>query len=197
MAGILDLLRASLDDDSVQSISSKLGQDSKLTGKAIEAALPMLLGAMNRNSQEDNGSGISRALDSGHDGSILGNLSGFLSGGDESDGNGILRHVLGDRRNVAEQALQSASGIGSEQASSLLATLAPIVMGAIGKAKSDQGMGAADIAGMLAGEAKEIEHRSPGIMGAVSGLLDADGDGDTDLADLLKHGSSGIGRLFR
>ncbi len=196
MSSLIDLLGAKLDSGSVARIGEQLGQDTRTTQGAINLALPMLLGALKKNTERDGGAGLARALESKHDGGILDNLSGYLSKSDGADGSGILKHVLGSKQDSAAVMLQTGSGVNKQQAASLLATLAPIVMGALGKARQG-GADGAQVARMLDQETKDIDARSPGALSAFTGFLDADGDGDTDLADLISHGKNKLGGLFR
>ncbi len=197
MPGLMDLLASSLDGDAVDEIGRQLGQDGETTRNAIGSALPMLVGALQKSAQQDHGRGLAQALADKHDGSVLDNVRGFLSQGDRSDGAGILRHVLGSKQDAAVQALQSASGVDASQASGLLQTLAPLVLGAVSKSRPGGSQNPGELAGMLEQETREIEARTPGVMSALSGILDADGDGDTDFGDLLKFGAGKLGGLFR
>lgn len=197
MSSLIDMLTSSLDDNAVATIGQKLGKDSATTKSAIQSALPMLLGALQKSTQQDNGEGLAKAVAQKHDGRVLDNVAGFLSQDDGKDGAGILRHILGSKQGVAEAALQSAAGVDKSQAESLLKRLAPLVLGAVGKARAGSTTQASDLTQMLNRETQDIEARSPGVMSALSGMLDADGDGDTDLGDLLKLGSGKLGGLFR
>lgn len=197
MSSLMDMLTSSLDDNAIATIGQQLGKDSATTKSAIKSALPMLLGALQKSTQQDNGEGLAQALSQKHDGRVLDNVVGFLSQDDGKDGAGILRHILGSKQGVAEAALQSAAGVDKSQAESLLTRLAPLVLGAVGKAKAGNNTRGSDLTQMLNRETQDIEARSPGVMSALSGMLDADGDGDTDLGDLLKLGSGKLGGLFR
>ena len=197
MPSVFDLISSSLDSRSVSQISERLGQDANTTQSAINAALPMLLGAVQKSARADGAAGPARALNTKHDGSVLDDLSGYLSQGDESDGAGILKHILGSNQGLAEKTLEMASGVDRGQASSLLATLAPVVLGALGKTKRDSGLADDDLNNVLDGETRSLEQKAPGVMSALGGLLDADGDGDTDISDILSHGAKSLGGLFR
>lgn len=197
MASIFDLISSSLDSSAVSQISAQLGQDSNTTRNAINSALPMLIGALTKSAKADSGTGLARALNSRHDGSVLDDVAGYLSKNDQSDGAGILRHVLGANQDLAASTLQMASGVDKEQASSLLATLAPVVLGALGKTKRDSGLRDEDLTRVLDGETRALEEKAPGMMSALTGMLDADGDGNTELSDVLSRGSRMLGGLFR
>ena len=192
MSALMDLLQSTIKDSSIGEISRQLGQDEQTTSNAIDSALPMLIGALKRSAAADNGEGLSRALETKHDGSILDDIAGHVGKNDQADGRGILGHILGQNRDAAAMVLGNQSGIGEGNAASLMATLAPMVLGALGKAKSQNNLSGNDLTKLLASESDSLTKRAPSIMGAVSSLLDADGDGDTDLADLLQAGKSGL-----
>ncbi len=197
MSSLMDLLQSTIKDSSISEISQKLGQDERTTSNAIDSALPMLIGALKRSTENDGGEGLARALEKKHDGSILDDVAGHVRQGDQSDGRGILGHILGQNRDAAAMLLGAESGMGESKAASLMATLAPVVLGALGKARSQKKLGSGDLTRLLADESDSLQKRTPVVMGALSGLLDADGDGDTDLADLLKHGKSGLSKFLR
>jgi len=63
------------------------------------------------------------------------------------------------------------------KAGSLLATLAPLVLGAVGRVRQDRGLDANGLAGLLGGERDALTASAPGMMGIVSRLLDRNQDG--------------------
>jgi hypothetical protein len=186
MAGLLDLIGSRLDSGAVQQISGRLGADRNATSTAISAALPLLLGALAKNASSPDGARqLHDALARDHDGSRLGRVPDPDADGPE--GNAILKHVLGERRGVAEQGIAKASGLDLAKVGPLLAMLAPLVLGAVGKARNERGLGPADLGAMLGGERDAIGAASPGMMGALSQLLDRDRDGSVvdDLGGML------------
>ncbi len=178
----------------MNQIGRQLGTGPQQTQQAVAAALPLLLGALGRNSAEPQGAtALSNAVDRDHDGSILDDLAGFLGQGGTGAGDGILQHVLGNRRPGVERGLQQASGLGGESISKLLSLLAPVVMGALGKAQRSQGLAAGDLSTTLRQEAKSSSAASP--FGGLLSLLDSDQDGDvTD--DIARIGSQLLGGFF-
>ncbi len=187
----------SLGGGALESLGQQLGTDSNQTKNGVMAALPVLIGALSRNTQGGSGaSALSAALDRDHDGSILDDAAGFFSKGDTSDGMGVLKHVLGGKQQRVESGLSQATGMSGQSATKLLALVAPMVLGALGKQKRSQGLDASSLAGMLGQERQEEEKRAPQEMGIVNMLLDSDGDGDVDLGDIVKRGGGLLGKLF-
>jgi len=187
---LLEMVQNQLGPDAVQQIGQKIGAEPGQAGQAISAALPMLVAAMARNTSDPSqAAGLARAIEQDHDGSLLDNLSGFLGSpsGRAADGSGILKHVLGNRRGAVEQQLGRGTGLDASQMARLLPLLAPIVMAALGKMKREKGLDAGGLASVLGGERDQIQQQAPGLMGALSGMLDRDGDGSAidDIGGML------------
>lgn len=197
MSSLVDFLQSTVKNSSISEISARLGQDEQTTSNAIDYALPMIIGALERSTARDSGAGLTMALTRKHDGSILDDVAGYIRNNDQTDGRGILGHIFGQNRDAAAMILGAQSGIGESKAASLMATLAPLLLGALGKAKTQQDLGAGDLRRLLSKESESLTKRTPTMMSAISGLLDTDGDGDTDLKDLFNHGKKGLGNLLR
>ena len=195
MSSLISLLIDQLGGDAVSDIAGQIGGDGESTQRAIAAALPLLLGALTRNSSSSEGAAsLHRALARDHDGSLLDDLGGYLKKPDTQTGDGILRHALGDRRGTVEKGLSRSSGIDPAAAGKLVAMLAPVVMGALGKARREHDLDEAGLAGMLNAEQSLAEAAAPELKG-LGRLLDRDSDGDlTD--DLLDIGGGLVGKLF-
>ncbi len=194
MSFITDMIVQQLGNSGASMIAEKLGIPESVAKMAISAALPMIVGGLGRNAAEPSGAeAIMGALDSKHDGSILGDVLGALGQQEQKDdGMAILGHILGSKQNNAQAALGQAAGLDSNQAGDLMAMLAPVVMGQLGQAKKEQGLDASTLAKLL-GQEKETADQQ---LGGMAGLLDMDGDGDvTD--DMLKLGGSLLGGLFK
>lgn len=193
MSSLTELLMSRLSGGDVEQLSNRIGADRDATGKALSAVVPLLFSAMARNAGTEEGrQGLDRAVARDHDGSVLDQVSSLFSSGGTTDGNAILGHVLGERRAQVEQGVSRASGLASNQASDLMAMVAPLVMGALGRARAEQGLDASGLAGLLAGE----RTREAGALGGLAGLLDRDGDGSI-ADDVLGGLARGLkGRFF-
>ena len=187
MSSLLQSVLGQLGGDRLEQLSGAIGADRDGTQKAVSSALPMLLGALSKNSESSEGAAaLEGALARDHDGSVLDNLSGFLGSGDTGAGEGILGHLLGGKRQGLESAISKSSGLGADSMAKLLPMLAPIVMGALGKKQREGSLDASGLASMLSGERREIERQAPETGGILTRFLDQDGDGDVDLGDLAK-----------
>lgn len=175
---LFDGLVQQLSGPAISMISKQLGADDNATQSAIAGALPLLISALAKNSSTPEGANsLVNALDKDHDGGILDNLSGLISNPGASSGAGILKHLLGGNQAVAEQGVSQASGLNTAQAGQLLITLAPIVMGFLGKQKQEQGLDVSTLAGFLGGEKEKAQTAAPSGLGMLANLLDMDHDG--------------------
>jgi len=188
MSSLTQMLIGQLGDSGLESLGQTLGANPQATKTAAAAALPLLFSALAKNaSNTDGAAALNNALDRDHDGSILDSITGAFTQQKEQEGNGILKHVLGARRQDAEAGLAAASGLDSGQSAKMLATLAPLVMGALAKQKKSQGLDASGLSEMLNGERGQTKDQ----LGGLASLLDRDGDGS--IADDVL---GGIGKLF-
>ena len=177
MTSMADLLDDLLQGGTLDQISNRIGADPSQTQLAIKQALPMLLGGLEREAADPQGAqSLQQALAEDHDGSILDDLSGYLSGERQdkaADGAGILRHILGERQETAAQALGQRSGLSGGNIMQLLAMLAPLVMGMLGKKSSGGGGGGfPDLGQILGQERAQAQDKAPDmgdILGQVFG----------------------------
>jgi len=187
-----ELLNSSIGQSIVRSVAGQLGVNEQQASGAVNMAIPAILAGMTRNAQSQDGAdSLNNALESKHDGSLLDNLTGMVEGHPQqlqSDGDGILGHVFGNRRAAIEQGIAQKSGISMNKIGPLLAILAPIVMAYLGKEKRQTNTGAGglgDLLGGLLGGGDQQQSRSGGsVMDILGDLLDKDGDGNP-LNDLL------------
>jgi hypothetical protein len=188
MASIMNAILGQFDSDTLGELSNQLGTNQQTTGNAIAAAVPLLLSALSRNAGDTGGrDSLFNALSSDHDGGLLDNLMGFLGGGQQSDGEGILGHVFGGSQNGVVNALSQATGMNASSMGKLLITLAPIVMGFLGRTRKQQAMGPSGLAGLLGGETEYAQQAAPGLMSTISRFLDSNGNGSAvdELAGML------------
>lgn len=201
MANLMNIITQQLGAQAISSIARKIGGDNKMTQMAVTAALPLLISSLARNANKENGaSALSNALDRDHDGSIMDDIVGFIGGNRQkekaSDGAGILRHLLGDKRSNVEQVLSRDTGLDQNATSSLLETLAPMVLGQLGREKRQNNLNETGIAELLREQKEEAERDlQPEQRNFISKLLDKDGDGKID-GDIAQKGLGLLGNLF-
>ena len=176
LEGIIGLLGS----QNLEKLTSQIGGTEGQVKNGLEAALPAMLAALNKNTGTEKGAeALNNALEK-HDGSILNNLSGYLSNPDLKDGTGILNHLFGNQTTNVANAISQSSGLDTNGSMKMLQMLAPIVLGALGQQKKENNRDAGGLnalTSMLSGTLGGNEKAS-GIMGLVTNMLDANKDGN-------------------
>ena len=176
LEGIIGLLGS----QNLEKLTSQIGGTEGQVKNGLEAALPAMLVALNKNTGTEKGAeALNNALEK-HDGSILNNLSGYLSNPDLKDGTGILNHLFGNQTTNIANAISQSSGLDTNGSMKMLQMLAPIVLGALGQQKKENNLDAGGLnalTSMLSGTLGGNEKAS-GIMGLVTNMLDANKDGN-------------------
>ena len=206
MAGLLDLLGSDLGKTIISGVSGSTGASENKTSDLLSMALPVLMGAMQKNASTPEGAaGLLGAVTGKHNGGILDNLGGLFQGGVdkevEDDGANILGHILGGKQAGVESALSKKSGLDMGTVAQILKVAAPILMGVVGKqvnqsnVKDSNGIG--NVLGGLLGGGSGSKQQS-----LIESFLDADGDGSIidDVAGMLLSGGGqkkgGLGGLL-
>ena len=175
---LLDMIHQRLGGDAVRQISSRIGSDPGTTGNAIDAALPLLISALARNTGDSGrAESLATAVSNDHDGSILDDVPAYVSQASEKPGAGILRHVLRGQQQAVQKGLSQVTGLEAGKAGTLLTLLAPLVMGALGRTKKENGLDAGGLSTLITSEQEHLKQSAPGVMGALSRFLDHDNDG--------------------
>lgn len=178
------VLNEALNAGAISQMSQTLGADESTTSNAIQAALPLLLGGLARNSSSPEGaSSLLGALDRDHDGSVLDDLVGYLGNYNSGNGQGILGHIFGGNLGNVEQGVSKSSGLDLGSTAKLLMMLAPIVMGALGKTKQQQGFDPGALSGYLGETTQQVAN--PSTLDMLSQVLDSNRDG-SGLDDVLR-----------
>lgn len=175
MESLTNELQALLGGDRISQMSSAIDADNNSTQVAVQAAIPVLLGALARNASSQDGAGsLFSALTRDHDGSLLNDLSGVLRGSESSIGGGILGHVLGGKQPAVENQLGRASGLNAAQIGKILMMLAPIVMAYLGRQQRTRGLDSGGLSDVLQ---RERSYQNQAGLGPLTSILDQDGDG--------------------
>lgn len=203
MSGILDLLNGPMGQQIINGVSKQTNQSADKTSSLLSMALPVLMGAMNKNAQTPEGAqGLMGALSKHAGGGLLDNLGGFFDGGVDDnvqqEGQNILGHLLGGKQPAVENALSEQSGVDVGSVSNILKVAAPLLMNMVGKQTQQAGVsdtnGLSSLLGGLMGGSS-----SGGSQSILTSLLDADGDGSIidDVAGMaMGQKKGGLGGLL-
>jgi len=183
--------------DGLSQLSRSIGGSRRATRSALEMVLPSMIHAMNRNTNSREGaSSLLDALKRDHDGSILDRLGDALSSPDENTGMGILGHIFGAKTRSVESGVGRASGLNMDQIGRLMVTIAPIVLGLLGKLRRKDNLDSGGISDLLGMADAKVPRRTKKRLSPLLQLLDQDGDGDVS-GEVIRIGTGLLGRLFK
>ena len=177
---LMDLVKTAINTSGVaDQIGSAVGLEKSKTNSAIEAAIPVLLGGLMKKASTPSGaselSNIFKKQDA--EPSILDNLGSLVSGGASSKllglGSSLLPMFLGSSQASIVSVLMKLLGLGDKSVLGLLGSLAPIVMGVVGKqAKSAGGFDPGVLTNLLGGQNNFLSSALPSELKGVMGLAD-------------------------
>ena len=177
---LMDLVKSAISSSGVaDQIGSAAGLDKNKTNSAIDAAIPVLLSGLMKKASTPSGaselSNIFKKQDA--EPSILDNLGSLVSGGASSKllgmGSSLLPMLLGSSQASIVSVLMKLLGIGDKGVLGLLGSLAPIVMGVVGKqAKSAGGFDPGVLTNLLGGQSNFLSSALPNELKGVMGLAD-------------------------
>lgn len=198
MDGILDMVMGQLGSGGLGALGGMLGTAPDRTQTVVGTAVNVLTGALAQNAAEPAGAkAIDAALEKDHDGGIFDDVMGFLGNAAAGPGAGILGNVLGNKQPQVQQGIAEKTGLSMDKVLPLLVTVAPLVMGALGKMKRDKQMDSQAVAQTLATERQQAEQQDDGVLGSILGVL----GGMTQQAPQQQRSSGGgllgaLGGLF-
>lgn len=187
MNSLLQTLTSSLGEKFISQASTSLGGDTTKTKGLVNMALPLLLGALKKNTQADGGAGVLAAIEKKHDGGILENFSDLVAHPESGQGSGILKHLFGGNQANAEKLLASQAGVSEKESGGILKMLAPMVMGALGKNSAQAGgFDLGSLTSLISDGATESDKKSSLSSSLLTSFLDKDGDGSIidDVAEM-------------
>lgn len=197
---IFKLLQGQLSPQLLDTMSNLIGGASReQTAAASQGIIATLMSAIGKNASSEGGlNSLVSALDRDHDGSVLDDALGFITGAMTNrnsnmfNGAGILQHILGAKYAGVTNMLGRMTGLDNSKIGKLMIFLAPVVMGALGKAR--QKTNTRGIGDLIGGALK-----SPGNdkaqMSIIGSLLDRDGDGSV-MDDIASMGLSVLGKAL-
>ena len=174
---LIDLITGNAGNQVAEQAENKFGISKNQIIALLAVAAPLVISYLRKKSQEDpnEAESLNNALDRDHDGSILDNPSQVEAR--QQEGGSILDHIFGGQKAQVENSLSQNTGISMEKIGPILAMLAPLIMGYIGKQKQQNNVnsgGLGDLLGGILGGAQNQAQAQPSnplndILGQVLG----------------------------
>lgn len=167
---LTNILGALTGNDAVGAISQNLKIDQKQVSSVITAALPSLLGAMQKNASTEAGAAsLAKAL--GDHAGNAGNIISNLKATDLTDGNKILGHIFGGNLTNILGGISKQTGVASNSVGSILASIAPSLLALLGKQNGNSGAaGLGSLLGAVLGGSTQSQSNTGGLGSILGGL---------------------------
>jgi outer membrane protein OmpA-like peptidoglycan-associated protein len=174
---LLGTIEEYLSADIVQRAAAFLGETPANTEKAVQSGVPAVLGGLiQQASTTDGAEGLLALVNKATQSTAGAGLTGLLSSGASMEeaaetGQSLLASVFGGKLSAIADLIASSSGIKSSSASSLLAMLAPLVLGIVGREAATRGGGVSGLMSLLMSQKSEVMSFLPsGLSSLVAGL---------------------------
>ena len=140
MASILDLLNTDRGSEFISKAMDKTGENKGDITSTLGLALPILLGAMKKNIQDEKGAReLNSALnDPKHGKEFLDNLNNKNPTALSEEGSKILQHVLGSNQENINKTVSSTLGIKESSISDIIKMAAPLLMSVLASQKKEE-----------------------------------------------------------
>ena len=202
---LMDLLKGQLGQQGMKMLVDQMGgANESQVSTAAEGVMSTLVSALAKNTQSQEGAAsLMNALDNDHDGGLLDNLGDFLQGNTQqmnprtTNGAGILKHLLGPNQSSAIDMISKMSGLSGGNTGNLMMTLAPVILGLLGKQKKQSGLDIGGLANLLNGNVQRQKSSGNPLFDMATKFLDSDGDGSAVDDIMSKVGGSLLKSLFR
>lgn len=196
---LIDLITGSAGNQVASQAENKFGIDKNQIIALLAVSAPLVISYLKKKAQDDpnEAEALNSALDKDHDGSILYDPAQAAARQDE--GNSILSHIFGGQKSQVQNQLSQKTGISIDKIGPVLAMLAPLIMGYIGKQKQSGGVssggGLGDLLGGILGGAQTQAQAEPSnplndILGSVLGGGSSSGNALNDMLGGFLGGDS-------
>ncbi len=147
---LIDLLTGNTGNQVAQQAENKFGISKNQIIALLAVATPLIISYLRNKSQDaKEAEALNNALDKDHDGSILDDTAQLEAR--QNEGGSILSHIFGNQKSTVENQLSQNTGISIDKIGPVLAMLAPVIMGYIGKEKQQNNVGAGGLGDLLGG----------------------------------------------
>lgn len=184
---LLDLLTGNTGNAVATQAENKFGIQKNQVIALLAVATPLIISYLRKKSQDSKeAEALNNALDKDHDGSILSNPSQLESR--QQEGNSILDHIFGGQKAQVESSLSQQTGISIDKVAPILAMLAPVVMGYIGKEKQQNNVnsgGIGDLLGNILGGAQSQAQNSNPLNDILGSVLGGSQSSNNPIGDIL------------
>lgn len=147
---LIDLITGNAGTQVAEQAENKFGIQKNQVIALLAVAAPLVISYLKNKSQDANeAEALNQALDRDHDGSVLNDPSQLEAR--QQEGGSILDHIFGGQKAQVENSLSEQTGISMNKIGPILAMLAPLIMGYIGREKQSNGINSGGLGDLLGG----------------------------------------------
>ncbi|MBR7927123.1 DUF937 domain-containing protein [Aerococcaceae bacterium zg-ZUI334] len=158
-------------ESDVQAISNRAGINSQQANSIISLALPLILKAINNNTQTDEGlQSFDNALTEHANDPSYPTVAEHVNNVDMSDGSKMLDHIIPNQQGIIEK-IADTLGLTPEGVRNTLVLVAPLLIHYLAKAKNNQQLTPEQIRQQTAAEQRAVEQETHNG-GLLGGLLE-------------------------
>ena len=174
---LLSYLKEQFSPAVVDQLSRELNETPATILKAVNGALPTLLGGLTLRVQASGGaSKIVNFLDKGDYGAVPLDVSqvtdtGQPRAGITPIGNDFLDQIFGQKLPQTAELISVYSGTSQQTSTTILGLAGTILMGVLGRQEQEKGLTAESLKTLLAGQATEFRQALPNGLGGIGSLL--------------------------
>jgi OmpA-OmpF porin, OOP family len=164
---LLDAISSHLTPNVVRSASSLVGESESSTRQTLNAAAPSVLsGLTNMVSSREGASNLTSMIRDGGFGSAVDNVGSLFGGGRATTsmlgtGQQLVGKIFGGRNSAVTDAVAKSGGVSGPAATKIMALVAPLVLGVLGKRATEQRLDSTGLANVLLNEKSDIAAAAP------------------------------------
>jgi hypothetical protein len=162
MASIVDNVMGMLSSgDNLSTMGKSVGGDEKSVKSALSMGLPLLMGSMADKASKPGGAEMLTKMIPQEGAGNPDNISSQLSNPPTAGGSDMVSKLMGNQMGPMQNAISKKSGLAPDGVGKLLAMVAPILMGQVGKMFSQGNMDSKGLSALLGSQSKMAMQSSP------------------------------------
>jgi hypothetical protein len=148
--------------ENLSALSKSVGGDEKSVSSALGMGLPMIMSAMSNKASTPGGlDSLTKMLTKAGDGNVMDDVGGAIKNPDAAGGKDMLSGLMGGQLSSITDMISKKTGLPAAAIGTVLSTVAPMVMGSVGKMFTEQKMDAKGLTAFLGDQSKMAMDGSP------------------------------------
>jgi outer membrane protein OmpA-like peptidoglycan-associated protein len=174
---VMDFLKGSISPDLIGQISSKTGESESSVSRGLDAALPLIMGALLQKTNDSSAMSqiMSVLTNRANTSDVIENPRALLTGDRSSSvmtdlGGSLLSTLFGSQLGSAVTALGEHAGLKRSSASTIMTLGASLITALLGDKVRREGLSSTGLISLLTGQRDSILRSVPGALASLSGL---------------------------